>query len=58
MEITIPSIAIKGWVVEDVKALVVDLPGQPGVGLLGMSYLSNFRMDLDTDQGVLILAPR
>ena len=58
VEITIPSIAIDGWAVSNVKALVVDLPGQPGVGLLGMNYLRNFRMDLDTDQGLLTLAPR
>ena len=58
IEVTLPSIEIDGWAVADVKALVVDLPGQPGFGLLGMNYLRNFRMDLDTDQGVLTLAPR
>lgn len=58
IEVTLPSIIIDGWEVVDVKALVVDLPGQPGVGLLGMNYLNNFRMDLDTDNGLLTLAPR
>ena len=58
IEVTLPSIEIEGLTVADVKALVVDLPGQPGVGLLGMNYLRNFRMDLDTGQGLLTLAPR
>ena len=58
IEITLPYIELNGWVVENVKALVVDLPGQPGVGLLGMNYLSNFRMDLNTDDGILMLEPR
>jgi clan AA aspartic protease (TIGR02281 family) len=58
IEITLPYIELNGWVVESVKALVVDLPGQPGVGLLGMNYLSNFRVDLNTSEGVLLLEPR
>jgi clan AA aspartic protease (TIGR02281 family) len=58
VEVTLPSIDIDGWSVADVKALVVDLPGQPGIGLLGMNYLRNFRLDLDTDEGLLTLAPR
>ena len=58
IEVTLPAIIIDGWEIADVKALVVDLPGQPGVGLLGMNYLNNFRMDLDTDNGLLTLAPR
>ena len=58
IEVTLPSIELNGWMVENVTALVVDLPGQPGVGLLGMNYLSNFRMDLNTDDGILMLAPR
>jgi clan AA aspartic protease (TIGR02281 family) len=58
IEVTLPSIEIGGREVVDVKALVVDLPGQPGVGLLGMNYLRNFRMDIDTDQGLLTLVPQ
>ena len=58
VEVTLPSIELNGWVVENVKALVVDLPGQPEVGLLGMNYLNNFRMDVNTSDGLVILAPR
>ena len=58
IEVTLPSIEIDGWAVTNVRALVVDLPGQPGIGLLGMNYLHNFRLDLNTDEGLLTLAPR
>jgi predicted aspartyl protease len=58
VEITLPSIELDGWVVENVRALVVDLPGQPEVGLLGMNYLGKFRMDVNTGEGVMLLEPR
>ncbi len=58
VEITLPFIALDGWVVENVRALVVDLPGQSDVGLLGMNYLSNFQMDVDTGEGLMTLTPR
>lgn len=57
IEVTLPYIDLNGWVVQDVKALVVDLPGQPGVGLLGMNYLRNFQMEVNTTDGVLTLEP-
>ena len=41
-----------------VKALVLDLPNQSEWGLLGMNYLRRFRMDINTDNGVLLLEPR
>ena len=58
VEITLPSIELNGWAIENVRALVVDLPGQSDVGLLGMNYLSNFRMDVNTGEGVMLLEPR
>ena len=58
VEITLPFIEINGWVTENVRALVVDLPGQSEVGLLGMNYLGNFRMDVNTGEGVMLLEPR
>ena len=57
IEVTLPYIDLDGWVINDVKALVVDLPGQPGVGLLGMNYLSNFQMEVNTAEGLLTLEP-
>ena len=57
-EVTVSSITIGGWEVNDVKALVLDIPDQPDLGLLGLNYLQNFRMDVDTEQGTLLLEPR
>lgn len=57
-EVIIPSLEIGGWVEYKVRALVMDLPGQPGLGLLGLNYLSRFQMDLRSDQGRLLLTPR
>jgi clan AA aspartic protease (TIGR02281 family) len=57
-EVNISSITIDGWEVNNVKALVLDLPNQPDLGLLGLNYLQLFRMDMNTEEGVLLLAPR
>lgn len=57
-EVTISSITIDGWEVNNVRALVMDLPGQPDWGLLGLNYLRRFRMDMNTEEGVLLLEPR
>ncbi|MDW7773584.1 MAG: retropepsin-like aspartic protease [Desulfobulbaceae bacterium] len=56
--VILPSIEVQGWVVNDVQALIIDLPNRPGVGLLGLNFLDRFRMDLQTDNGILILEPR
>ncbi len=56
--ITLSSIELEGWVVNDVKALVIDLPNRPGLGLLGLSYLNRFRLDLQADEGLLTLEPK
>jgi clan AA aspartic protease (TIGR02281 family) len=57
-EIVLDSITLEGFEVNNVKALVMDLPNQPDVGLLGLNYLRRFRMDLNTDEGMLMLAPK
>ena len=57
-EVNIPSITIEGWEVKNVKALVLDIPNQPDVGLLGLNYLQRFRMDMNTEEGILLLEPR
>ena len=57
-EVTLDSITLEGYEVNNVKALVMDIPNQPDVGLLGLNYLSRFRMDLNSDEGLLMLAPR
>ena len=57
-EIILPQVAIDGWVVGDVRALVLDLPERPGWGLLGLNYLRRFDLDLQSEKGLLLLAPR
>jgi clan AA aspartic protease (TIGR02281 family) len=57
-EVTLSSITLEGFETSNVKALVIDLPDRPDLGLLGLSYLSRFKMDLNTDEGVLLLAPK
>jgi clan AA aspartic protease (TIGR02281 family) len=57
-EITLASITVEGWEVNNVKALVLDIPDQYGLGLLGLNFLSRFRMDVNAEQGVLLLEPR
>jgi clan AA aspartic protease (TIGR02281 family) len=57
-EVSLYSITIEGWEVNEIKALVLDIPNQPDLGLLGLNYLQRFRMDMNTDAGVLMLEPR
>jgi clan AA aspartic protease (TIGR02281 family) len=57
-EVTLSSITVEGWEVTDLKALVLDLPNQSEWGLLGMNYLRRFRMDINAENGVLLLEPR
>ena len=57
-EVTLFSISVEGWEVTELKALVLDLPNQSEWGLLGMNYLRQFRMDINSDAGVLLLEPR
>jgi len=57
-EVMIDAIEINGWTEYDVRALVLDMPDQPGLGLLGLNYLGRFQVDLRPDEGVLKLTPR
>ena len=57
-EVVLPSIKLDDWEVADITALVIDIPNQSDLGLLGLNFLERFRMDLNTEKGVLILEPR
>ena len=57
-EVNLNSVTIDGWEVNGVSALVLDLPGQPGWGLLGLNYLHRFRLDINAERGVMLLEPR
>jgi predicted aspartyl protease len=56
--VMIDTLEIDGWVEHDIPALVMDIPGQPGMGLLGLNYLKHFKMNLNNEQGSLLLTPR
>ena len=57
-EVIIDAVEIGGWVEYDVRALVLDIPNQPGLGLLGLNYLGRFRMGLKPEEGTVMLTPR
>lgn len=57
-EVIIEAIEIDGWIEYDIRAVVLDMPDRPGLGLLGLNYLGRFHMDLKTDEGTLYLSPR
>ena len=57
-EIHLSSIEMGGWLEQDVKAVVLDIPGQKTMGLLGMNYLKRFKIDVNTQEGILSLEPR
>jgi clan AA aspartic protease (TIGR02281 family) len=57
-ELVLASVTLDGWQVRNVTALVLDLPGQSELGLLGLNFLNRFRVDLDSEQGLLLLEPR
>ena len=57
-QVNLDSIQLDGWTEYNITAYVIDMPDQSGFGLLGLNYLNRFRMDLNTQSGVLTLAPR
>ncbi len=57
-EITLSSIQIDNWKIRDMKVLIVDIPHQEETGLLGLNFLNRFRMNLNSNDGILTLEPR
>jgi len=57
-EVVLPSIMLQDWEVVDVKALILDIPNQPDLGLLGLNFMERFRMNLNVEKGLLMLEPR
>lgn len=54
--VTLESIDIGGMQVKDLTAAVHDVfPDASITGLLGLNFLGNFRMDIDTEKGMLVL---
>ncbi len=57
-EVTLDLIELEGRSVKDITAFVLDIPGRPEIGLLGLNYLRYFYVEIDNEQGVLMLKPR
>ncbi|MFZ2053844.1 MAG: retropepsin-like aspartic protease [Candidatus Aminicenantales bacterium] len=57
-EITLESIAMNGWNVENVQALIVDVLAYPDCGLMGLNFLNHFRYEIDKQKGILRLRRR
>jgi clan AA aspartic protease (TIGR02281 family) len=54
--VTLVSIDVGGMLVKDLPAAVHDIFPDPNVsGLLGLNFLTHFRMDIDTKTNVLVL---
>lgn len=57
-EITLDSITINGKRISNIQAVIIDLPDDKGVGLLGMSFLNRFHVELNNGSGELLLTPK
>lgn len=54
--VNIPKISVLGETIENVGALIKDLPPEAGVdGLLGLSFIKHFQVHIDFQQGKLTL---
>ncbi len=57
-EVTLESVALNGWNVNNVPALIVDISAYPDCGLLGLNFLNHFRYEIDKQKGILRLSRR
>lgn len=57
-EVTLDVLTLEGRSVENLKAWILDIPGRPEIGLLGLNYLNRFHMEINSDEGKLLLTPR
>lgn len=55
-QVIIPELIVLRHKIKNVSAIVKDLPPEsPVEGLLGLSFLKNFRLDIDFRKGILYL---
>ncbi len=54
-KVPLDSVEVEGLKVRNLEVLVIDLPYDEEVGLLGLDFLRNFRYEIDNKQGTLTL---
>ena len=57
-ETQLESIVLEEAVVTNLTVLVLDIPDNPNLGLLGMNFIRYFEMDLENQKGQMMLRPR
>lgn len=57
-EVTLDSIELNGFPIRNIPVLVVDMPIESDVGVLGNDFLKNFDIEIDNQNGILKLRPR
>jgi clan AA aspartic protease (TIGR02281 family) len=57
-EARLESIILSDVAVTDLTVLVLDIPDNPNLGLLGMNFIRHFEVDLDNRKGRLMFRPR
>ncbi len=57
-EIVLDSIKLGNCIVHNIKVLILDIPGQPDLGLLGLNFLHLFHVEMDSEKGILTLKPK
>ena len=56
--VVLPEVTLGGWTVQNVEATVLDLPGNDALGLLGLNFLGEFKVEVDRERGTLTLEPK
>ena len=54
-KVTLDSVEVEGLTVRNLDVLIIDLPHDDEVGLLGLDFLRNFRYEIDNIQGTLTI---
>jgi len=54
-EVFLDSIDVMGYRVQNIKVLILDLPTDETLGVIGMDFLNNFRYEIDNRAGVFRL---
>jgi clan AA aspartic protease (TIGR02281 family) len=57
-EVVLDRIELQGKSLSGIRAFVLDIPGRPELGLLGLNFLKHFYVEMDSERGVLMLSPR